>query len=107
MDIKSLSENVGVDAETYLMILDKFYEKTIEDMDVIETAIHECKSEQIGRGAHSIKGAAGNLALDDIYELAQEIEEKATRNLLDEILPLMLPLRDKIKHVGEVLQWRT
>lgn len=104
MDIKSLSENMGVDAGTYLMILDKFYERTIEDMGVIETAMYECKSEQVGRGAHSIKGAAVNLALDDIYELAKEIEEKARNNLLEEILPLMQPLREKIKLVGEVLR---
>ena len=104
MDIKSLSENIGIDEDTYLIILDKFYERTIEDMDVIETAMDECKSDQAARGAHSIKGSSGNLGLDDIYELAKEMEEKARSNLLEEIPPLMLLLREKIKPVKEMLQ---
>jgi HPt (histidine-containing phosphotransfer) domain-containing protein len=104
MDIKLLSESVGIDVDTYLVILNVFYEKTVEDIDIIEKALHECKSEQAARGAHSIKGAAGTLALDDICELAKEIEEKARENLLQEILPLVPLLRAKMKPVQEVLQ---
>ena len=104
MDINSLSESIGIDVDTYLMILTMFYEKTIEDMDAIETAVHECKSDQAARGAHSIKGAAGTLALDDISDLAKEIEEKGREDLLEEIPPLMSLLREKIKPVKEALQ---
>ena len=103
MDIRSLSETVGIDVDTYLVILNVFYEKTVEDMDIIEKAVHECESERAARGAHSIKGAAGTLALDEICALAREIEEKARENLMEEIPPLISLLREKIKPVKEAL----
>jgi HPt (histidine-containing phosphotransfer) domain-containing protein len=103
MDIKALSESIGVDPDTYLELLNMFYERTMEDMEAIEKAIHEGVSEQAAGGAHSIKGSAGNLAIDDIFELAKEMEEKARKNMLGEIPPLMLPLRDKLRALKEIL----
>jgi len=104
MDIKSLSEHIGIDVETCQMILDVFFKRTIEDLCTIETAVHECNAEQANKGAHSIKGSAGNLALDDIYELAREIEEKARGGLLEEIPPLVPLLREKVNLAKETLQ---
>ena len=104
MDIKMLSESIGIDADTYRMILNVFYKKTVKDVDIIETAIHEGKTDLVARGIHSIRGSAGNLAINDIYELAKEMEEKVRDNMLEEILPLMLTLHEKLKSVKEVLQ---
>ncbi len=103
MDIRLLSESIGIDTDTYLALLNMFYERTVEDMEVIETALRELRPEQAARGAHSIKGSAANLAIEDIYELTKEMEEKARNNVLDAIPSLMVQLREKLKPVKEML----
>jgi HPt (histidine-containing phosphotransfer) domain-containing protein len=103
MDIEALSENIGIDVDTYLMLLNLFYKSTVESMGVIETAVHENQSEAAARGAHSIKGAAANLGIDDISELAKEIEGKARNNKLPEIPLLVKPLREKLGLVKVML----
>ena len=89
MDVKALSENIGIDVETYVEILGMFYERTLEDMDMHPVALQEGKSDAAVRGAHSIKGAAANLGIEDISELAKEIEFKARDSMLNEIPVLM------------------
>jgi HPt (histidine-containing phosphotransfer) domain-containing protein len=103
MDVKALSENIGIDVETYVEILGMFYERTLEDMDIIQSALQEGKSDAAVRGAHSIKGAAANLGIEDISELAKEIEFKARDSMLNEIPVLMTPLREKVRLVKNVL----
>ena len=103
MDVKALAENIGIDEETYLEILAMFYEKSVEDMGIIEGALGEGKPDMAVRGAHSIKGAAANLGIEDISELAKEIEMKARAGVLNEIPVLVAPLREKIGFVKEIL----
>jgi HPt (histidine-containing phosphotransfer) domain-containing protein len=103
MDVKALSDNIGIDEETYLEILGMFYERTVEDMEGIRLALEEGKPDAAVRGAHSIKGAAANLGIEDISELAKEIEMKARGSMLNEIPVLLIPLRKKVRLVKEIL----
>ena len=103
MDVKALSDNIGIDVETYLEILGMFYERSVEDMEGIRIALEEGRSDAAVRGAHSIKGVAANLGIEDISELAKEIEMKARESMLNEIPVLLIPLREKIRLVKEIL----
>ena len=103
MDTKALSESIGIDEETYLMILNLFYERTMEDMAAIEAGVEEGKSDAAARGAHSIKGAAANLGIEEISAVAKIIELKARENMLSDISPLMVELREKVLVVKDVL----
>jgi len=103
MDVKALSENIGIDEETYLEILAMFYEKSLEDMEAIDAALADGKPDGAVMGAHSIKGAAANLGIEDISEMAKEIEIKARSGILTEIPVLLPPLREKVRLVKEIL----
>ena len=103
MDVKILAENIGIDVETYLEILAMFYERSMEDMEAIDAALADGKPDWAVRGAHSIKGAAANLGIEDISEIAKEIELKARSGVLTEIPLLLPPLREKVRLVKEIL----
>jgi two-component system sensor histidine kinase/response regulator len=103
IDVEALSANIGIDVETYLMILVQFHERSVEDMDLIEAAVQEGKSDGAAREAHSIKGAAANLGIQDVSELARDIEQKARNNAPEEISPLLARLRDELKTIKDML----
>ncbi len=103
IDIEKLSENIGIDTETYCMILGKFYERTAKDIDAIEAGLGDGQFEAVLRSAHSIKGASANLGLADMSDLAREVEARMRENKPDGIPELIVLLRENLKIVGEML----
>lgn len=80
---KQLEEN-GADVDTTLKrfmgnetIYLKFIRKFLDDKnyEVIETSLAQNDYEAAFTGAHSLKGVAGNLGLNPVYEAASEMSE--------------------------------
>lgn len=80
---KQLEEN-GADVDTTLKrfmgnetIYLKFIRKFLDDKnyEAIETSLAQNDYEAAFTGAHSLKGVAGNLGLNPVYEAASEMSE--------------------------------
>ena len=83
MDLNELTERLGLDVEDIRELLELYVETTTSDLAQLKGAI-EAKDAQLAHAkAHSIKGASGNLGLDEMYELAKEIDDRARVNSLD------------------------
>ncbi len=83
MELEKLAQRLGLDVEDIEELLELYIETTSSDLAELKGAI-EAKDAQIAHTkAHSIKGGSGNLGLENMYELAKEIDDCARVNSLD------------------------
>ena len=83
MELEKLAKRLGLDVEDIQELFELYVETTTSDLAELKGAI-EAKNTQLAHAkAHSIKGASGNLGLDEMYELAKDIDDHARVNSLD------------------------
>lgn len=83
MNIKSLSDALGLEEEEFLELLVLFADTGQADLARMETGLSEGNADQVMRSAHTLKGASGNLGLTDISALAHVIEQHALNHRLE------------------------
>ncbi len=81
INLEKISQQLGFEEEEVQMLLDMFYESTTQSMQTLKNAIETLDFETIKQEAHSIKGSAANLMLDDIFNISKEIEDAAKDKL--------------------------
>jgi len=95
MELQKLAERLGLDLEDIRELLELYVETTTSDIAELKGAI-EAKDAQLAHAkAHSIKGASGNLGLDEMYNLAKEIDDRARVNSLDGLEEMIQVLEEK------------
>jgi histidine phosphotransfer protein HptB len=82
MNTKKLAENLGLEEEEFMEIFELFIETGNEDLEKLFSAIHEGDMERAVQAAHSLKGAAANLGLTEIFEAAKKVEDMARNHHL-------------------------
>jgi HPt (histidine-containing phosphotransfer) domain-containing protein len=93
MNLKELAESLGLDEDEYVAMLDLFFESGGADLKKIEAAV---AAGDAGRGyeaSHSLKGSAGSLGLNEIYEQTRLIDDRLRRNELGGVAELVVLLR--------------
>jgi len=93
MNIKELSENLGLEEDEYMEMLDLFLTSGGADLSRIEQALKEANARLVHEAAHSLKGSAGSLSIDNIFELARDIDDKSRQGILDGLDELAQKLR--------------
>jgi HPt (histidine-containing phosphotransfer) domain-containing protein len=84
LNSKKMSEKLGLEEDEYLELVELFIETSKSDLKNLQSAINNKNIEMIAGIAHSLKGAAMNLGLDDFLELAEIIENTACNGELEE-----------------------
>lgn len=74
IDLQSIADSLEFDLEDIEMLIEAFLEGAEESLVEIESAIEKNDFVEIAKAAHGIKGSALNLTLEDIAEVAKEIE---------------------------------
>ncbi len=85
-------------------LIELFLEASASDLFQIRSALERREGAAAARAAHSIKGAALNLGLTEIYELARKIEEDARGNPSDRTPGSVLILQEKLDEVATALK---
>ncbi len=93
MNFNALAENLGLEVDEYRELIELFVDTGTADFLKIQEAMANSDAEQVMRSAHTIKGAAGNLGLMDVSEVARTIEEGAINNQLDGLTPAVHSLK--------------
>jgi HPt (histidine-containing phosphotransfer) domain-containing protein len=102
MNFRKLAENLGLEEDEYLELVKLLIETSRTDLGGVEAAIKEQHSTEAANRLHSIKGAAGNLGLMDIYDLAKKGEQTARNNALDQIPDIVQRLKTKLNSLAEL-----
>ena len=82
MNITKLANDQGLTCEEFLDIVHVFIDTSRNDMVRMRAALARGDAEDAAQAAHSLKGAAGNLGFDDLYDTALEAEKCARSNEL-------------------------
>ncbi len=77
LDISIISQNLGFEEDEVIMLFEMFIESATDSMISLKSAIESNDYEQIKQHTHSIKGSAANIMLDEVVNLAKEIETSA------------------------------
>jgi HPt (histidine-containing phosphotransfer) domain-containing protein len=96
MNFKELGENLGLEEEEYLELLELFVDTSASDLERLRTAITLGDLDQATKAAHSLKGAAGNLGLTELFETAKKVEMDARDNRLERITESVSELEGRL-----------
>lgn len=95
MEIETLAKNVGLEVEDFHEIFEIYLETTTSDLKELKTALQNGDAEKVNERAHSIRGASGNLGLNELCHLAKEIEGLAKEASLGEVEDLVRNFSEK------------
>jgi len=77
INLPALAKALDFEEEDVQMLLDLFMKNSISSLQKMKIAADNNDFNELHSTAHSIKGASGNLRLQPIYELSEEIDELA------------------------------
>ena len=104
MNLKDLGNHLEMEEEEFLELIELFLDTSFSDLSHLQSAVENGEGLNAVKAAHSIKGAAANLGMAEIYELAKKIETEAQGNRLDRTPEWILSLRRLLDQVAEGLK---
>ncbi len=99
MDFKDLAARLGLDEEDFVELAELFVTTTLSDIDKIKEGVAENNSTDAASASHSIKGAAGNLGFNDIFELTKKMEAQAKEGNLNGFDAYISDIENKLKAI--------
>jgi len=102
MNFKELAENLGLEEDEYLELVKLLVETSRADMSRIESAAKDENPDEVAGRFHSIKGAAGNLGLMEIYDLAKQGEQISRNHALDQLPDIVQGLKTRLNSLAEI-----
>ena len=104
MKVAELAARVDLTPEEIAEILELFLDTSSKNLGSLRAALQEKDRLKILSYAHSIKGAAGNLGLTEIYEIAREMERNAANHNLVKVQEAMGTIQEKINGLGAMIR---
>ena len=80
IDLQTIADELDFDLEDVQMLVEVFLSEANKSLESLKKAIDANNLEDIFRYAHSIKGSASNLTLQEISNTAKEMEDSARKN---------------------------
>jgi histidine phosphotransfer protein HptB len=103
MNLKEFAENLGIEQDECFELIELFLETSTTDLSKVETAIASGDREATVDAAHSIKGAAANLGLMEIYEAAKQMEIDARQDRLSRVAEATGVLKEELDRLAKSL----
>ena len=106
MDCRAMAQSMGLEEDEFFEVLTIFVEVSESDLLNIETGLKNEDAKSVSDAAHSIKGAALNLGLTDISEIAQGVEMRARKDNLQGTFEASNAIREKLEAIQIVTRIR-
>ena len=71
---EEMAMEIGLKAKHIPILIASFLEESVSILEELQNSISNVDYKSIKANAHAIKGSAGNLRFNEIYEMAKEIE---------------------------------
>lgn len=81
VDVENIANELDFDVEDIEMLLEVFLESSKESLEQMEDALNSNDLETLYQSAHGIKGSASNILLNNISDIAKDIELNAKKNI--------------------------
>jgi HPt (histidine-containing phosphotransfer) domain-containing protein len=106
INLRQMAENVGLEEDEYLPLLVLFIETSICHLNELKSDILKGDSRKVYETIHNIRGAAENLGIPDMSEIAKTMELKARKNVLEGAEEVRETLVEKLGSLTEVSHLR-
>jgi histidine phosphotransfer protein HptB len=102
MDFKAMAQSMGLEEDEFIEVLALFVEVSESDLLNMATGLKNEDAKSVSNSAHSIKGAALNLGLTGIANIAQSVEMKAREDNLQGVSEATHVIREKLDEIQSV-----
>lgn len=99
--IASIVNDLGLEEPDAAEILGSFIVDTNQMIKDIDKTFEKKDYKALSQIAHSIKGASGNLRLNNIFELTKKMEEKVKNKELTELPTMIAQLKELIDNISK------
>ena len=100
MNLEELSSNLGIEKEDYIELLELLVGTGTQDINTLKEAVLANDANRAAKAAHSLKGAAANLGLTDLSEMAKQAEMQAKQGILQGLEEKINALEAKLNEVA-------
>ncbi|MCK9455290.1 MAG: Hpt domain-containing protein [Sulfurimonas sp.] len=83
INYEEMALSIGVKSKHIPAIIKSFFEETNTTLKALEEAIKLMDYDKIKSLAHAIKGSSGNIKFNEIFEMAKEMEQEATKKSIN------------------------
>lgn len=104
MNFKELAEKIGLEEDEYRELVELFMETGMADYDRLKTAFEAGDAQLVARIAHTIQGAAGNMGIMNVHEVAKRIELAAGENQMASVSAEVVSLNKLFDEVARFVQ---
>lgn len=104
MNFQDLADKLGLEVDEYRELIQLFIDTGSADFLKIQEALADRNADQLMHSAHTIKGAAGNLGLMDVSATAKIIEDRASKNQLENLGPAVHTLKIQFQAIEAFVQ---
>jgi len=106
INLRQMAENVGLEEKEYLSLLVLFIEMSICHLNELKSDILKGDSRKVYETIHTIRGAAENLGIPEMSEIAKAMELKARKDVLEGAEEARETLVEKLAYLTEVSHLR-
>ncbi len=85
LEIEKIAEDIGISVEAYKKLCRTFLENSKKDLDNLKKALEAEDRQAVRTLAHHIKGAALNIDLLELSELAKGLEKSAETGTMEDL----------------------
>lgn len=100
MDFQDLASRLGIDEEDFMELVELFVETTQSDIEKIKSGVNQGNAQEAAAASHSIKGAAGNLGFNDMFEHAKSMEMQAKAGSLEGFEKMIADLETMLNDIN-------
>jgi len=104
IDAEQGVKRINGNRKLYWKLLNEFYDEYSDFASEIRGEISFENKEEVTRKAHSIKGVAGNIALNSMHETAKDLEESFIYNQTDKIPNLLEKLTNEFEKLKKYIE---
>jgi HPt (histidine-containing phosphotransfer) domain-containing protein len=101
IDIEKIANELEFEIDEVEMLVGLFIESAYEELGKMKNAIEKKDFETLYKSAHTIKGSAANLMLEDISTTAKQIEFDARSEIDKDYMSEYLKLDQAVKMIEE------
>lgn len=103
LNFKKTFEGLELKEDEYIELVKLFFETSMSDIINLLSAINSNNTEKVSMIAHSLKGAAVNLGLEEFLELAKIIEETARDGQLEKTAETAYIFQNKLDGIADII----
>ncbi|OCQ95040.1 hypothetical protein BCD67_02880 [Oscillatoriales cyanobacterium USR001] len=104
IDTASGMKRIGGNRQSYLKVLQQFRSSQGQALEEIQEAIEGLDYETARQKIHRVRGTAGNLGADRLFQAATPLEQAVKEGQIETLAPLMEAFRTEFQQVMKALQ---